>query len=62
VSRQNRPKEDLEGISDSEVWLAIRSLDPDLRRKPSQVTGYIALLLILVAIFAIWYSLYLRGL
>ena len=62
MSNQNRQEENLEGLSDREVWLAIRDLDPDLRRQPSQVTGYIALLSILIAIFLIWYSLYLRGL
>lgn len=62
MSNQNRQEENLEALSDREVWLAIRHLDPDLHRQPSQVTGYIALVLILVAIFVIWYSLYLRGL
>lgn len=62
MPRQNREKESPELFSDSEVWLAIRYLDPDLSPKRSQNTAYIALIMVVVLVGLIWYSLYLRGL
>jgi hypothetical protein len=63
VSRQNLQKESPgRVISDAEIWLAIRYLDPDLRRKRSEITPYLALVMVIVLLCAVWFSLHLRGL
>ena len=63
MSRQNLQKESPgRVISDAEIWLAIRYLDPDLPRKRSEITPYIALVMVIVLLCAVWFSLHLRGL
>ena len=63
MSRQNLQKESPgRVISDAEIWLAIRYLDPDLRRKRSEITPYLALVMVIVLLCAVWFSLHLRGL
>jgi len=59
VPKQNRDKKSPELIADSENWLAIRNLDPDLRPKRSQNTAYVVLMMVVVRVWLIWYSLHL---
>jgi hypothetical protein len=53
---------DSESISDQEIWFAIRYLDPEISRQPSNVTAFVALLAVIIVLCAICVSLHLRGL
>jgi len=50
-----------ESISDEEIRLAIRYLDPEARPKPPDLTAFIALFAVCIILCAIWYSFHLRG-
>lgn len=50
-----------ESISDEEVWLIIRYLDPDVRRNIG-ATPFVALFVVILTICVVWYLLHLRGL
>ena len=54
--------QDAESISDEEVWLIIRYLDPDVRRNIGDATPFVALVVVILTICVVWYSLHLRGL
>jgi hypothetical protein len=53
---------DQEWISDEEIRLAIRYLDPEVSRKAQDVTPFIALFVVILTLCAIWFSFHLRGL
>jgi len=53
---------DQQWISDEEIRLAIRYLDPEVSRKTADATPFIALFAVILTLFAIWFSFHLRGL
>ena len=59
MPKQNSEKQSRELIADSDIWLAIHNLDPDLRPERSQNTAYAVLMMVVVRVWLIWYSLHL---
>ena len=51
-----------ERLSDEEIRLAIRYLDPEVSRKTAEATPFIALFVVVLTLFAIWFSFHVRGL
>ena len=51
-----------ETVSDQEIWLAIRYLDPDIERKVTDIAVITTLLALFSIICIVWLLLRLRGL
>jgi hypothetical protein len=64
VPRNNQLKEtiDLRVISDREVWIVIRYLDPDLERRECDTAAAIACLAVVCIVCIVWVLLHIRGL
>ena len=64
VPRNNQQKEtiDLGVISDREVWIVIRYLDPELDRRGCDTAAAIACLAVVCIVCIVWVLLHVRGL
>jgi hypothetical protein len=63
MSRNTEPKKasDQE-ISDQDIWLAIRRLDPDAKKDTSNIAVVITLIGLFCIVCIVWFLLHLRGL